>query len=152
MREGIPLNKSISTFGIIKDCEIHILHCKRICCKFYDNYIVLYPGEFEKTKQKKDHIKIIDDNYFSGKKAIFLKPCKNDDFRPLDCRSYPYFPKINDLGEIEIIKSSKCPLKKEELTVHKKKFIEIWNLLIKNKDISDWIKEIELIDYELDEE
>lgn len=143
------IDKLIQNFGIIKDCENHISQCKCKCCNFNDNYIVLYPGEFEATKQKKNHIKIIDDNYFGGKKAICIRTCKEDEFKPIDCRSYPFFPKINNQGKIEIIKGSKCPLKKEELAIHKKNFNEIWNLLIKNKDISDWIKKIELIGYEL---
>jgi len=141
-------NKLIQDFGLIKDCEKHVSQCKCICCKFDDNYIVLYPGEFETTKLKKGHIKIIDDNYFGGKKAICLRPCNEDDFKPLDCKSYPYFPKINEKGELKIIKGSKCPLNEEELISHKKIFSEIWDYLIKNKEIFEWLKKIELIGYE----
>lgn len=51
------------------------------------------------------------------------------------------------MGELKIIKGLKCPLKEGELIKHKKKFFEVWNIFIKNKDIFDWLKKIELVGY-----
>lgn len=51
------------------------------------------------------------------------------------------------MGEMKIIKGLKCPLKEEELFKHKKRFFEVWNIFIKNKEISDWLKKIELVGY-----
>jgi hypothetical protein len=133
---------------MIISCEKYIPLCKCKCCKFENNYIVLYPGEIESTKLRKEHIKIIDDNYFGGKKAICLKPCREDEFKPLDCKSYPYFPMINKIGLMKILKASKCPLKEYELVDHKIKFLEIWDLFIKNETINEWLKKIELIGYD----
>ena len=146
------IGNQIQNFGIIKNCDNHISKCKCKCCKFDKNYIVLYPGEIESTKQNKTHLKIIDDNYYNGKKAICLRPCKNDDFKPIDCRSYPFFPKINERGVINILISVKCPLKKEELVNHKNKFFKIWKLLTKDKEIYDWINKVKLIGYKSLEE
>jgi len=141
------INNLIQNFGIIKNCDNHISQCKCKCCKFDNNYIILYPGEFENTKLKKDHIKIIDENYFNGKKAICVRPCKIDEFKPLDCKSYPYFPKINGIGELKIIKGTKCPLTEEELVIHKKRFLEIWDFLLKNEEIYEWVNAVDLIGY-----
>ncbi len=142
------INNSIQNFGMIKNCEEYVSQCKCKCCKFDNNYIVLYPGEYEETRLNKNHIKIIDDNYYNGKKAICLRPCKEDEFKPLDCRGYPYFPKIDESDNLIILKGSKCPLKDEELANHKKRFFEIWDFFIKNKTIFEWLKKIELIGYE----
>lgn len=134
-------------FGIIKNCNKYFSKCNYKCCTFNKNYIVLYPGEFESSDQPKNHIKIIDDNYFGGKKAVCINVCKKDEFKPIDCSSYPYFPKINNKGDISIIKGTKCPLKENELVNHRKKFLDIWNLLIKNKEIYEWLENIKLIGY-----
>ena len=140
-------NNLIKNFGNIENCKKYISKCKCKCCDFDNNYIVLYPGEFESTQLRKDHIKIIDENYFGGKKAICLRPCKEGEFKPLDCKSYPYFPMTNKDGSFKIIKGLKCPLKEKELTSHKKKFFEIWFNLLKNKEIYKWVYNIDLIGY-----
>lgn len=138
---------TIPDIGIIKACDKYLLICKYDCCKFTNNYILLYPGEYEKSKENKNHIKIIDDNYFGGKKAICFHICKKDDFKPLDCRSYPYFPIINENGKLEIIKGKKCPLTENDLLDHKKQFTNIWNKIIENEEILEWLKKVELIGY-----
>lgn len=140
---------SIQNFGIIKTCNNYLSKCKYRCCSFSDNYIVLYPGEFEKSKLNKNHIQIIDDDYHGGKKAICLRPCKEEDFKPLDCRSYPYFPRINEKDNIGILKGIKCPLEEEDLIEHKKKFLEIWNDMIKDRKIFEWLKKVELVGYKI---
>jgi len=142
----------IQNFGMMQTCNYYYVQCKYRCCSFNDNYIVLYPGEFENSEGHKKHIKIIDDNYFGGKKAICLTPCKKNEFKPMDCKSYPYFPKINAAGKVEIIKGLKCPLKEEELVDHKEKFLKIWNDLIKDKVIFEWLKNVELVGYDVVEQ
>lgn len=143
------------SFGRIKKCSKYIQKCQYKCCIFHDNYIALYPGEWERTKLFKSHITIIDEDYFGGKKAICSKNLgcnSNIDFQPLDCKTYPYFPKIDEQGDIKILKGQKCPLIKRDLIHHKILFMKTWKPLIKNKTIFNWLKKIKLIGYEIERE
>jgi len=145
------------SLGIIKECKKYIPQCQHKCCTFHNNYIVLYPGEWEKSKLRKDHLTIIDNDYFGGKKVqcrkgnhtLSLRPCNPEiEFKPLDCRSYPYFPQINSKGKIKIIKGKKCPLTDKDLAKHRKLFLKTWNSLIKDKTIFEWLKRVKLVGYE----
>lgn len=136
-------------FGLIGACEKHTAQCQYKCCDFADNYILLYPGEYEQAKLKKDHLKIIDKDYLGGKKAICNGICKEGDLKPLDCKSYPYFPRINEKDELEVLKGNKCPLAEEELAEHKKKFMQIWKELLKDEAIFEWAKKSKEVGYEL---
>jgi len=145
------MKRSYECFGHIKACKLHSIQCKYKCCVFTNNYIVLYPGEFESSHLNKNHLRIIDNNYFGGKKAICLRKCTKDDLKPLDCESYPYFPRINQKGVIKILKGKKCPLTKTELEDHKELFIKIWGTLAENTVIFEWLKKVELVEYEKEE-
>lgn len=144
---GKPIQNNNFDIGIIDACDKHIFQCKYKCCNFNENYIVLYPGEYEATNLNKSHIKIINDDYFGGKKAVCIRHCKKKDFKPIDCVCYPYFPKIDDEDDLIILKGIKCPLKGEELVKHKEKFKDIWNCLLKNKKIFRWLQNMKLIGY-----
>ena len=133
--------------GLIEACNNHAPQCKYKCCKFSDNYIVLYPGEFEKSKLNKNHLRIVDDDYLGGKKAVCTKHCTKDDFKPVDCQTYPYFPKIDQSGNIEILIGKKCPLVRNELINHRKEFFKFWRNLIKNNQIREWVRNVQLIGY-----
>ena len=76
--------------GKIEECKYFIGNCP--CCKIGSVKLFLFPGEFENSSLKKDHIKIIDQNYFGGKSATCKKYCKSGDFKPLECKTYPYSP------------------------------------------------------------
>jgi hypothetical protein len=133
------MKTSIEDFGLIAACKRHTPRCHHKCCDFADNYIVLYPGELEKTKLDKSH--------FGGKKAVCLRLCREDSFKPLDCKSYPFFPKVGPRGEVEIVRGKKCPLKMDELTDHKEKFLEVWRTLIEDSAVLEWLKRVELVAY-----
>ena len=137
----------LQEFGKIKSCNNHIDHCKNKCCSFTDNYIVLYPGEYEEATGNKSRLIITDEDYFGGKKAICTGYCTEDDFKPLDCKSYPYFPTINKQGDIKLLKGTKCPLQDEELIEHKQRCIEVWQDIIQNNNIFNWLKMVKLIGY-----
>ncbi len=134
----------------IKACEKHLGMCNYTCCSFQDNYIVLYPDELETTRLNTEHLKIIDDNYHGGKKAICLKPCTEKDFKPFDCEIYPYFLHMSETGEVKFLKGKKCPLKKKELIHHKKDCLNKFKKLIKNQKIFEWQRNLELIGYEIE--
>lgn len=147
------------SFGIIRECSKYIPRCHHKCCTFHDNYIVLYPGEWENSKLKKAHLTIIDDDYFGGKKVVCalgnhilsLRPCDPKiEFKPIDCKSYPYFPKIDKQGNIQILKGRRCPLTKKDLVQHKKLFLKAWKSLIKDKVILSWLKKVKLVEYKLE--
>ena len=141
------MKTSIEDFGLIAACKRHTSRCHHKCCDFTDNYIVLYPGELEKTKLDKSHLRIIDDDYFGGKKAVCLRLCREDSFKPLDCKSYPLFPRVGPRGEVEIVRGKKCPLKMDQLVDHKEKFLDVWRALIEDGAVLEWLKKVELVGY-----
>lgn len=134
--------------GKIIQCKIKSAQCHYKCCTFTNNYIVLYPGEFEKSTKKKSHLKIIDNNYYGGKKAVCTRHCTAADFKSLDCQSYPFFPYINSKRGIKILKGEKCPLTDDDLASHRRWFLKKWITLRKNPKIKEWIQKVELVGYE----
>jgi len=132
---------------IIESCEKYVEECKFKCCHFEDNYIVLYPNEFETTHLSKTHLRIIDDDYFGGKKAICMEPCSEKDFKPFDCKMYPYFFITYDNHNIKVLKGKKCPLKKGELANHKKKYLLMFKKLLNDKRFFEWQRRIEFVGY-----
>jgi hypothetical protein len=110
----------------------------------------LYPGEYDDPTLRRDHLKIIDDNYFGGKKAICVRRCTSKDLKPLDCKSYPYFPRINKEGKIEILKGRKCPLTKRDLLYHKRWLLKEWEPLLRDRRILEWLRHVKLVGYELE--
>lgn len=144
------MRTSTDTFGVIPGCASHSPICHWKCCTFADNYIVLYPKEFENSKLNKSHLRIIDDDYFGGMRAVCVRPCTRDDLKPLDCRSYPFFPRINEQGGMEILKGRKCPLAGQELVAHQDDVQEIWKqLMTDNAAIRNWLTKVALVGYDL---
>lgn len=135
--------------GLIPQCKKRKSECHWKCCSFSSNYIVLYPGEYETSGLDKSHLKIIDQNYHGGKKAICIKHCTAKSFKPFDCKTYPFFPIINQKNNIKLLKGIKCPLTKKELIKHKCWVLKTWKELLKNKKVRDWLREVKLIGYKL---
>lgn len=138
--------------GIIKQCKNQCLRCHYKCCTFTTNFIVLYPGEYEKAEKDKSHLKIVDENYHGGKKAVCTKLCTADNFKPLDCQSYPLFPLIDSASKLRLIRGSKCPLTSSKLKKHEIFVIKTWNKLLQNNKTLDWLKEVKLVGYQLYDE
>jgi hypothetical protein len=126
------------------------------CCEFQQgNYIVLYPGELEDAHaagQSTAHLKMIDDDYHGGKKAVCQAKCTatcDGGFKPLDCVSYPFFPAPPGADEVDLlIKGKKCPLQAEHLRAHAELVREIWNEAgARNPAITAWLNKVELVGY-----
>lgn len=118
---------------LIDACKKYLDICGYRCCHFEDNYIVLYPDELSTTRLSTSHLNIIDEDYHGGKKAVCTRRCSPEDYKPFDCRVYPYFLVMLENGKIQFLKGAKCPLKKEELMDHKKNCINEFKRLVKKK-------------------
>ena len=155
--------------GYILGCQSKSGQCHYRCCDqskitsddfCQENAILLYPGEWEAEKNKsKKHITISDDQFYSGK----LGYCDKDNFdqskcnpllnfKPLDCKSYPFFPIIVD-GKIKLtIDSARCPLSEniEELRQHFRVILSEWIEITENNElVRSWIKNINLTGYKI---
>lgn len=132
--------------GEIEGYKKHIRKCP--CCEIKKVKIYILPGELEDSTLNKNHIKIINDNYFGGKLAICNKLCSISDFKPFDCKSYPYSPFINKEGKLILKRSKRCPLSPKELAKHKEKVFKMWKKIINYSKIKIWIKNIQYEGYE----
>jgi len=133
--------------------------CGFRCCEFQQgNYIVLHPGELEAARargESLDHLEITLSER-GGHRAVChaqrTETC-DDGYKPLDCRSYPYFPRLAD-NEARVtkwlLKGRKCPLEPHEIDVHGKWVIEQWNTLVESSPaIAAWLKGVVLVGYDL---
>ena len=131
--------------GEIEKCLTYLPNCN--CCDFSRHYIVLYPGEYENSHLDKKHMEVTDEDYFGGKKGRCSRLCKEGELKPMDCKSYPYFPKINKNGNLRLLRCGKCPISESELTNHRKEVIRHWNVLVKDVKIREWVEKIKLQGY-----
>lgn len=122
-----------------------------------ENSILLFPGEYESVSDKinKDHIEIRK-NFFGGflgfcnPNVLNQKVCSlNNNFKPLDCSSYPFFPAIVNENLELTADVKRCPICLDELVSHYFKIKKLWENLSKDKKIREWIKNIKLDGYEL---
>ncbi|WP_130893089.1 GNAT family N-acetyltransferase [Paraprevotella xylaniphila] len=113
--------------GLIRACEKS--DCGWKCCSFgSDGHIVILPYEFNGHEQEISHLRIIDNDYFGGKKVkCIAKDCKSCDngYKPIMCRTYPLWVKSVKKGFV--FRSGKCPLKNEQLTKHKEFVLGIFD-------------------------
>ena len=103
--------------GLIDSCRESA--CGWQCCSFgSDGHIVILPKELDDEPNIK-HLKVIDDDYFGGKKVkCVAKNCKTCDsgYKPIMCRAYPLW--VKSVSKNIVLKSGKCPLRKEHLHDH----------------------------------
>jgi Fe-S-cluster containining protein len=139
------------TSGKISSCSS--TGCGWKCCGFQQgNYIVLHPGELETaqaTGQSIAHLQITDADYHGGQKAVCTArdtgSCDSG-LKPLDCKSYPFFPANGD-NEL-LVKGRKCPIALNKLSAHATAVQEAWDgLASQNSDIRDWLDKVELVGY-----
>ncbi|MDC0935789.1 hypothetical protein OAS39_05850 [Pirellulales bacterium] len=144
----------IVTIGILEQCPHQ--GCNHACCEFANgNFIALYPGELEKAKRaglSVEHLHAIPDDA-GGHRAICHannKPLCDNGFKPLDCASYPLFPVVAPDGSIEAsLKGSKCPLRVEDLTEHRKIVLSSWTRLETYvENLEQWLLSVRLVEYE----
>lgn len=138
--------------GTIPHCPYQ--NCNFHCCQFNQgNYIVMYPGEVEAARQnheKLDHLELIP--YLGGYKAICRAKdtsCCDQGYKPLDCQSYPFFPRAPH-GFVQIgLKGKKCPLTPIHLKIHRLWVQKRWERLIQQSpEVLEWIQKVELVGYE----
>lgn len=131
-------------------------NCGFRCCRFdQGNYIVLFPDEWEAAQAAGSvlsHLQIIDDDYHGGKRAVCQAndalTCDNG-YKPLDCASYPLFPKRSPNGTCgDFVKGAKCPLRTEHLADHAPVIQQLWHeLLESHSPVSKWLEKVELVGY-----
>jgi len=135
-----------SNLGIIKGCDLRSAECNHKCCAFTDNYILLYPGEYENSRLDKEHLVIIDNDHFGGKKAVCTRGSCDQDvhLKPVECRSYPLFPRVGHDKDITVLKASRCPLTVPELEEHTRAFLETWKRLLEDDRLLEWLEKASL--------
>jgi hypothetical protein len=112
-----------------------------------DSFIFFLPGELEFHRQLKPGIpfqqvapEFVDRLHCNGNAGCIY------DKRPLDCRSYPYFPAVVDgqhVGYFDCRGSHACPLSPQvELRLHLVRVHVWWRKLLKRKDVRTWAEEI----------
>lgn len=130
--------------------------CGRTCCDFAQgNYILFYPGELREAIDQGlsvGHLDVVDDGQ-GGHRAIcrarHRQTC-DDGYKPLDCASYPFFPRIDEHGNLgPVDKGTKCPLPALALGEHKRWAIEQWSrVLARLPRVRAWLRTARLVGYE----
>jgi Fe-S-cluster containining protein len=148
-----PQQDSAHSDGTIAACPHN--GCGYRCCEFQQgNYIVLFPDELETAVaqgQSVAHLKITA-AYNGGFKAICTAAetatCDHG-YKPLDCKSYPYFPIVRD-GKIQAgLKGKKCPLVPELLPGHADFVERSWRAAAEQfPGVVAWLNEVQLVGYE----
>lgn len=128
------------------------LLCGSKCCKGgSDSGMHLYPGEECMYKYRSDFIELKEESF--GGTSINFAVCKGEcqrDYRPLACRIFPLAPYISPDGKLHIVNDPRayyqCPLiQSEDFRISgtfKRELREIFNLLIKDQDIKDYIMKL----------
>jgi hypothetical protein len=129
--------------------------CAFTCCQFQQgNYIVLYPGELEAaiaSGSSVGHLRITSP-YNGGFKAICeareTATC-DQGYKPLDCKSYPYFPVVKN-GQVQAgLKGKKCPLTPNQIQGHSQFVERQWLSIVREKpEVMDWLAAVQLVGYE----
>ena len=128
--------------------------CGFKCCNFTDNYILMYPGEWESVPvDKKDHLRITG-GFRGGLKAQCTRRCDPEGlYKPLDCGSYPLFPMANADGTFRWIAGRKCPLignsrYHRSVERHRVKVEAKWREVIaRSHSVRWWLEDIRMVGY-----
>jgi len=128
--------------------------CGFKCCSFQQgNYIVLHPGELSSAVEQNisvSHLQLLGP-YNGGHKAVCVASntanCDNG-LKPLDCRSYPYFPELIDGRIVASLKGEKCPLPTNSTHQHAALVQDEWQKVAeKQPGIREWLTKVELVGY-----
>src|SRR5262249_36867287 len=112
------------------------------------------PGELEEAQQHGEsvaHLRITQDDDHGGKRAV-CTACDtascDGGYKPLDCRSYPFFPVIEDGRVGAVIKGRKCPLLVQHLIDHARWVEFAWNrVLARSPKVRRWLAAVKLHGY-----
>ena len=113
------MGKALNYFqqnGKIDDRK-HCIACNFNCCTLDDdNYIYLFPWELDAAKKEGlsvEHLKVMKDN---SQNAHCLKPCTDEnDYKPVNCATYPLYPINENLDSWVRGAKSRCPITNERL-------------------------------------
>ncbi|QDT68834.1 hypothetical protein MalM25_17590 [Planctomycetes bacterium MalM25] len=150
----MPAESKSELPGIIAGCAT--AGCGYTCCEFAQgNYIVLPPGEVEEAKdrgERLDHLEL-SPLPFGGWRAIChaqkTSTCDGG-YKPLDCRSYPYFPIVDSRQMLTAgLKGAKCPLKGPAIASHRHWVERAWQSLLQSSpELLEWLRSVRLVGYE----
>ncbi len=151
--------------GKIEGCTECSRECHYGCChqlKAHDpsfgpqNSIMLYPGEWESVRgDTRRHLLITLDDYNGGKLAYcdrenFDQSACNptNNFKPLDCESYPFAPAFEGNELCLHVDRQKCPLSVDQLRAHYVTILAKWREVIgTNPAVEKWVRSLDLADY-----
>lgn len=133
--------------GLIDSCRES--GCGWKCCSFGSGgHLVILPHELDDEPNIR-HLKIIDDDYFGGKKAkCVAKDCKTCDggYKPVMCRAYPVW--VKSVSNRILIKSSRCPLGNESLQGHAEYVMNIFEEYNRHTPIDSFLSKAWVNKYE----
>ncbi len=153
--------------GKISACLKHSSICHFDCCcqnnpslgelPIPASSLLLAPEELD-GKMRIGHILITRDNYFGGSlgfcDATKIDQSKCDsslNYKSLDCRSYPFFPRLVN-NKLVLYKDSHCPLGEVDSSELQKiypRVFSLWMETLKNPNIRQWINQVKLPSYRL---
>jgi Ser/Thr protein kinase RdoA (MazF antagonist) len=138
--------------GLIEQCPSQ--GCGYRCCEFQQgNFIVLHPGEVDAARaagESLDHLRITPDGHGGHRAICAARDTATCDggHKPLDCRSYPYFPAAR-AGADAVIRGAKCPLLVEETEEHLGWVVWEWRRLARRDPrVAAWLPTVEMVGYE----
>ena len=105
--------------GLLAQCRT--AGCGWKCCNFgKECYILMLPYEYEAGAGSKDHLEVVDEDYFGGKKVkCVARDCSvcDNGYKPIMCRTYPYW--MRSVSKDILMRSEKCCLPDEPLKAHR---------------------------------
>lgn len=119
------------------------------------DYILMYPGEFNPADPRQQHLTPVGD-YNGGVLARCEKECfdqsqchPNQNYKPLDCMSYPQMPVPTD-GKLSLVKDSRCPLTAGDIPPSQSSaIVQKWQeAILANRDVLGWLSSLSLEGYE----
>lgn len=153
--------------GHLKIAQCSGTGCGFVCCEFDRNYILMFPGEWERAEKAGydlSNLKVIKIDRFGGRRVQPKnKGCCSsgtNQWKSLDCASYPLFPSLQNSQRKQqfnwICGGSKCPLSGTSTayrTVLERHLVMVeraWMAEIKrNPTVADWLSsEVEMVGYE----
>jgi hypothetical protein len=150
--------------GLIDDCLKASAECEFRCCHQIrptkrsgfekENLLLIHPGELQGSTLPRDHIETISEGQYGETYGYCKKECFDQskcnhllNFKPLDCRSYPFFPVFCDEHLELAIDANRCPLARDmyRLKDHYQWVLDEWTALIsRDNRVVEWIKSLQM--------
>lgn len=129
-----------------RDCGVEVCGVSACCYPHHDrgqsSYIFYLPGELEFLKRKLGtKFPAKEQMPSSGQYHCFGKQNCVYDFRPIDCRSYPYWPVVSEgnvLGFLDVRKP-RCPIMRIPFWFLQQ-MLESWNRLMQDYSLLEWFE------------